>query len=79
VQVSVEDSGPGVPSEVLENVFDPFYSTKTVGEGMGLGLSITYGIVRQFGGTITVSNASTGGAVFTLTLPLAAISDEAAE
>jgi two-component system C4-dicarboxylate transport sensor histidine kinase DctB len=79
VQVCVEDSGLGVDADVLENVFDPFYSTKDVGEGMGLGLSITFGIVRQFGGTITVSNADTGGAVFTLTLPLAAITDEAAE
>ena len=79
VQICVQDSGPGVRADVLENVFDPFYSTKDVGEGMGLGLSITFGIVRQFGGTITVSNADTGGAVFTLTLPLAAIADEAAE
>lgn len=79
VQVCVQDTGPGVPAEVLENVFDPFYSTKDVGEGMGLGLSITYGIVRRFGGVITVSNAPEGGAVFTVTLPRAKIADEAAE
>jgi two-component system, NtrC family, C4-dicarboxylate transport sensor histidine kinase DctB len=79
VQVSVQDTGPGVPEEVLESVFDPFYSTKDVGEGMGLGLSITYGIVRRFGGVITVSNAHEGGAVFTVTLPGAEYADEAAE
>jgi two-component system C4-dicarboxylate transport sensor histidine kinase DctB len=79
VQVSVEDTGPGVPDDVMENVFDPFYSTKDIGEGMGLGLSITYGIVRRFGGVITVSNATGGGAVFTLTLPRAEYAHEAAE
>ncbi len=79
VQASVEDTGPGVPPDVLENVFDPFYSTKDVGEGMGLGLSITYGIVRRFGGVITVSNSDGGGAVFTVTLPRAIEANEAAE
>ena len=79
VQACVEDTGPGVPSDVLENVFDPFYSTKDVGEGMGLGLSITYGIVRRFGGVITVSNGDQGGAVFTITLPRAVSANEAAE
>jgi two-component system C4-dicarboxylate transport sensor histidine kinase DctB len=71
VQISVHDTGPGVPEDVLENVFDPFYSTKDVGEGMGLGLSVTHGIIRTFGGVITVSNGAEGGAVFTITLPLA--------
>lgn len=79
VQVCVQDTGPGVPAEVLENVFDPFYSTKDVGEGMGLGLSITYGIIRRFGGVITVSNAHEGGAIFTVTLPRAELANEAAE
>lgn len=79
VQVCVQDTGPGVPEDVLENIFDPFYSTKDVGEGMGLGLSITYGIIRRFGGVITVSNASEGGAVFTITLPRASLTNEAAE
>lgn len=79
VQVCVQDTGPGVPDEVLENIFDPFYSTKDVGEGMGLGLSITYGIIRRFGGVITVSNATEGGAVFTITLPRTDYANEAAE
>jgi len=79
VQVCVQDTGPGVPAEVLENVFDPFYFTKDVGEGMGLGLSITHGIIRRFGGVITVSNAREGGAIFTVTLPRAELANEAAE
>lgn len=79
VQVCVQDTGPGVTEDVLENIFDPFYSTKDVGEGMGLGLSITYGIIRRFGGVITVSNATEGGAVFTITLPRAGLANEAAE
>ncbi len=68
VLVSVADSGPGIPTNQLDKVFDPFFSTKDVGQGMGLGLSITYGIVKQFGGTITVRNRSTGGARFILEL-----------
>ncbi|MEM9577176.1 MAG: ATP-binding protein [Pseudomonadota bacterium] len=60
VTVSVRDTGPGV--EVPEKVFDPFYSTKDVGaaEGMGLGLSISYGIVKSFGGDIRVRNCDPG-------------------
>jgi PAS domain S-box-containing protein len=66
--VEVADSGPGVREP--RRVFDPFYTTKAVGEGTGLGLSICYGIVKEHGGEISVRNDPPRGAVFTVTLPL---------
>lgn len=68
VMLSVRDTGPGL--EEPERVFDPFYTTKAVGraEGMGLGLSISYGLVQSFGGTIHGANHPDGGAVFTVEL-----------
>ena len=63
----VRDTGPGLDDE--GRVFDPFYTTKPVGEGLGLGLSISYGIVQSFGGTISGANHPESGAVFTVDLP----------
>jgi two-component system C4-dicarboxylate transport sensor histidine kinase DctB len=76
VTVDVLDTGPGIDDP--EKIFDPFYSTKEVGasEGMGLGLSISYGMVQSFGGDIHGRNRAEGGAVFTVTL---AAWDEAQE
>jgi signal transduction histidine kinase len=71
VQVAVEDRGPGVPEELRERIFEPFYTTKDVGEGTGLGLSVAWGIVNEHGGRIGVSDRPGGGARFTLTLPMA--------
>ncbi|MEW5964496.1 MAG: ATP-binding protein [Pseudomonadota bacterium] len=68
IVLTVADTGPGIAAENLPRVFDPFFSTKEVGDGMGLGLSITYGIVQQFGGEISAANAAEGGAVFTVRL-----------
>lgn len=68
IALTVADTGPGIAAEDLPRVFDPFFSTKEVGDGMGLGLSITYGIVQQFGGEISVANTPEGGAVFTVRL-----------
>jgi len=61
----VRDTGPGL--EDAEKMFDPFYTTKTVGEGLGLGLSISYGIVQSFGGAIRGENVE-NGAQFTVEL-----------
>ncbi len=68
LSVTLRDTGPGI--DVPDKVFEPFYSTKEVGasEGMGLGLSISYGIVQSFGGDIRGENATEGGALFTVSL-----------
>ncbi len=71
--LTLADSGPGIAPQLVERIFDPFFSTKGVGKGLGLGLSISYNIVHDFGGTLSASNAPGGGAVFTLTLPLAGV------
>lgn len=69
-QLSVEDSGAGIPDDVLPRIFDPFFTTKHTGEGTGLGLSVTLGIVEQFGGRIIVVPKVAGrGARFTVFLP----------
>nr|WP_143595880.1 ATP-binding protein [Tropicibacter naphthalenivorans] len=66
LRVTVRDTGPGIADP--ERVFEPFYSTKEVGDGMGLGLSISYGLVQSFGGDIRGVNAPEGGACFTVEL-----------
>jgi two-component system NtrC family sensor kinase len=63
------DDGPGIKDP--KRIFDPFYTTKNVGKGTGLGLSICYGIVKEHGGDITAHNASAGGAVIEVRLPMA--------
>ena len=68
VRIEVADSGPGVREPM--RVFDPFYTTKPVGEGTGLGLSICYGILKEHGGEITVRNMPSGGACFQISLPV---------
>ena len=72
VVVSFRDNGPGFREDSLGHVFDPFFTTKPVGKGTGLGLSISYGIVERHRGRLAAANHSGGGAVLTLTLPLAA-------
>ena len=68
--LSVEDSGGGIGEETLGRVFEPFFTTKPVGQGLGLGLAVSYGIVRDLGGTLEARNGELG-AVFTLRLPAA--------
>lgn len=77
VHITVRDNGSGI--EDLENLFEPFYTTKAPGDGVGLGLAISSGIVNDLGGRLTARNGSDGGAVFEITLPLASAKTEAAE
>ena len=70
VYISVSDTGPGVSQEVAEKIFEPFFTTKAAGEGTGLGLSVTYGIIRDHHGDIRVEESDGGGARFVIQLPL---------
>ena len=69
VSIRVIDNGAGIPKEHLDQVFDPFFTTKAIGKGLGLGLSISYGIVRDFGGEIRASNREEGGTEMIIELP----------
>jgi len=70
VSVEVSDTGPGIPPDALAQVFEPFYTTKPVGQGTGLGLAISRDIIRDHGGTIAARNGEGGrGAAFTVWLP----------
>ena len=69
-RVEVLDTGPGIPEPLLQKIFDPFFTTKPPGEGSGLGLSVSYGIVAEHGGTLWAQNRREGGAAFILELPL---------
>jgi signal transduction histidine kinase len=68
LSLRVQDSGPGIPAEALGEIFDPYFTTKT--EGSGLGLWIAQQIAVAHGGDLRAENASEGGAIFTFTLPL---------
>ena len=67
--VEVADTGSGIPSEYIARIYDPFFTTKAIGQGTGLGLSITYGIVREHDGAIDCDSAVGQGTRFTVTLP----------
>ena len=70
-EIVVTDTGTGIAPADLGNVFDPFYTTKEVGRGLGLGLAISYGLVRDLGGAISVRSSPDQGSTFTVRLPLA--------
>ena len=71
VVLTVRDHGPGVAAAIADRIFDPFFTTKTVGSGLGLGLSISYNIMQDFGGDLRVANHPDGGAIFSVVLQAA--------
>lgn len=79
VIIKVRDHGKGLSNEIIDHVFDPFFTTKGVNEGVGLGLSISYNIIRDFGGTLGAENHAQGGAVFTVSLNRVDVMRKAAE
>jgi signal transduction histidine kinase len=73
LRVSIADNGPGVPAHLRARIFEPYFTTKPTGVGTGVGLAVSLGIVEAHGGTLTVDCAPEGGAVFTVELPVNAV------
>ncbi len=69
INITVQDTGVGIPEEHLPHIFDPFFTTKEVGQGTGLGLSVSYGIICKHGGRISVHNCKGKGCKFTVVIP----------
>ncbi len=70
VEISVSDNGPGIPTHILDKIFQPFFTTKPTGQGTGLGLSLSYDIVKAHGGELKVETKEGEGSVFTIQLPV---------
>jgi signal transduction histidine kinase len=70
VLVSVADTGSGISPEIFDKIFDPFFTTKPTGQGTGLGLSVSYGIIKDHQGEIFAQSATGEGSVFTIRLPV---------
>jgi signal transduction histidine kinase len=69
VEIKVRDNGLGVPKNVAEKIFQPFFTTKPAGEGTGLGLSLSYDIIKSHGGELTLKSDEGEGSEFTISLP----------
>jgi two-component system NtrC family sensor kinase len=78
LMVDVSDNGPGIPDHILPRIFDPFFTTKPVGRGTGLGLSICYGMVKKWGGVITVNTAKGIGTTFHVKFPISKVIEKKA-
>lgn len=70
VIIEIQDTGSGIPPNILSKIFDPFFTTKEVGKGTGLGLSLSYGIINKHGGELKVTSVVGEGTTFTITLPI---------
>lgn len=73
LRITVADNGPGIPAHLRARVFEPYFTTKPTGIGLGVGLAVSLGIVEAHGGTLTVDCPIEGGAVFTIELPVGAV------
>ena len=76
--MQVADTGVGIPKEYFSQIFEPFYTTKKAGHGVGLGLSVVYGIVRDHKGTIKVDSIMGQGTMFSIRLPAIRPGDKSA-
>lgn len=76
VYISISDNGIGIPDSAIDKIFDPFYTTKKVGEGTGLGLWVSYNIIKSFQGEIQVNSVEGEGTTFTIILPINVVSVE---
>ena len=79
IEISIEDNGYGIEKKNLSRIFDPFFTTKTTGEGTGLGLSVSYGIIKNHGGEILVKSKAGKGSTFIIFLPVLASAREVAD
>jgi signal transduction histidine kinase len=70
VKISVKDNGSGIPQNIVDKIFQPFFTTKPTGEGTGLGLSLSYDIVKAHGGELKVETKEDEGTLFIINLPL---------
>ena len=79
IRIAVADNGPGIPPQLRARIFEPYFTTKPVGVGLGVGLAVSLGIVEAHGGTLTVDCPIEGGAVFTIALPVGPVGATAIE
>ena len=70
VEIKVQDNGNGIPQKIFDKIFQPFFTTKPTGQGTGLGLSLSYDIVKAHGGEIKVKTKENEGTEFTIVLPV---------
>ncbi len=76
IVITISDNGPGIPEDIQDKIFQPFFTTKPSGQGTGLGLSLSYDIVKAHGGNISVAPSTDKGTIFTIQLPIVDISDQ---
>jgi two-component system, NtrC family, sensor kinase len=69
IEITVKDNGPGIPPEIVDKIFQPFFTTKPTGQGTGLGLSLAYDIVKAHGGEIRLESKENEGTVFIIQIP----------